>query len=136
MRLHRLFLFVFSLFFTAVAVAKPVATMLQFSYDFGDRFVSRISLRLASYDVDDGPAPGLVLPLYSHHVSVFDRYRMHSSDASRPFCERNPSGCLAFGLLLGVAIAYFVVQVADEADQDTRIRITSGSTGVTVNDAR
>ncbi len=136
MKLYRLSILACALSFSVNVAAEPIATMLQFSHEFGASPATRLSMRLISTDFDSTPGLGVALPLYSSHRSAPEWYRMHSAENRRSFCERSPNGCLAFGLLLGVGIAYFVVEAADDADGDTRINFTSGSTGVTVNDTR
>lgn len=133
MNLCRLCILASVLSFSAAVAADPVATMLQFSNDFGGRPATRINLRLISSDLDGPSDLGVTLPLYSSGPKW---HPMHNTEDRRPFCERSPKGCLAFGLLLGVGIAYFVVAAANDADGDTHVSFTSGSSGVTVNNTR
>lgn len=136
MKLCRLVIFAFALSFSITVAAEPITTVLQFSHDFGGRPTTRISLRLIATNVDGPPRLGAALPLYSSNSSASAGDRMHNAEDQRPFCERSPNGCLAFGMLLGVAIAYFVVEAADDVDGDSRVSFTSGSTRVVVNDTR
>ncbi len=136
MKPSRLYLLAFTLLYAGSVAADPIFTTLQFAHDFGSRPSSRLSLKLTSIDADDTRRSVLALPLYSTDTSDPDGYRMHSAEQRRPLCERNPNGCLAFGLLLGVAIAYFVVEAVEDTNGDTRISFTSGSTRAVVNNAR
>ncbi len=133
MKLCRLSILAFALSFSVTVAAEPIATMLQFSHGFGRSPATRVSMRLISTNLDSTPGLSVALPLYSSNPSAPEWYRMHSTENRRPFCERSPNGCLAFGLLLGVGIVYFVVEAANDADGDTRASFTSGSTDVTVN---
>jgi hypothetical protein len=136
MKLCRLLILAFIVTFSVTVAAEPIATMIQWSHEFGSRPATRASMRLISTDFDGPPGLGVALPLYSSNTSSPDWYRMHNAENRRPFCERSPNGCLAFGILLGVGIVYFLVEAQDDVDGDTRVSFTSGSTGVTVNDTR
>ncbi len=136
MNLCRVFTLAFLLSFSVTAAAESIATMIQLSHGFGSRPATRVSMRLLSTDFDGAPGLGVALPLYSSNPSASAWYRMQNAKHRRPFCERSPNGCLAFGLLLGAGIVYFVVEAANDADGDSRVSFTSGSTGVTVNNSR
>lgn len=136
MTLCRFFVLPFALFYSVTVAADSLATMLQFSRDFGAWSSTRISLRLNSADLDHPAARDMALPLYASRRSAAKWYPMRNAEDRRPFCERSPNGCLAFGILLGVGITYFVVEAINDADGDTRISFTSGSGGVTGNNTR
>ncbi len=136
MKLCRLIILGLCVYIPSATAAEPVATMLQFSHEFGGAPTTRVGLRVFSTKVDDTPAPAAVLPLYSSHSGLPGWPPMRNADDQRSFCERSPSGCLAFGLLLGVGIAYFLIEAADDADGDSRVSFTSGSTTVTANRSR
>lgn len=133
MKWCRLSVLAFALCFSAILAADSGYMLLQLSSTVGERPATHISLRLTSSGVDGPPGMGTALPLFS---SGHTRNSMQNSEDQRPFCERSPGGCLAFGLLLGAGIAYFVIEAANDADGDTRVSFTSGSTGLTVNSAR
>lgn len=136
MKLCRILILAFILTFSVTVAAEPIATMIQLSHRFGSQPATRVSMRLISTDFDGPPGLGVALPLYSSNPSTPEWYPMQNAEDQRPFCERSPNGCLAFGLLLGVGIFYFVVEASDDADGVRRVNFTSGSTGVTVNNTR
>lgn len=114
----------------SVTLADSEFTLLEFSHDFGGQSVTRVSLGLVSRELVDPHYLGLRLPLYSTSPSELSLASMNATEGRGSFCERNPRGCLAFGVVIGVGIVYFASQIkSDDADR-VQVSVSAGETSI------